>query len=77
MHWNPWYCKDVNYRSVQTTYGRGFVFARSDWEYILNTFSFAYAIGYHFIESSTGAMNGNFVGIGADYCCNVSILMVT
>merc|ERR1712154_515349 len=27
------------------------------------------------IESSTGAMNGNFVGIGADYCSNVSVLI--
>ena len=75
VHWNPWYCGNVNYTSIQTIDGTAFVFARSDWEYVLNTFSFGYAIGYHFIESSTGAMNGNFVGIGADYCCNVSILI--
>ena len=31
------------------------------------------AYGYHFIETPTGAMNGNFVGIGADYACNASV----
>ena len=39
-----------------------FVFGRSDWEYVFNTFAFAYAIGYHFIERETGSMNGNFLG---------------
>jgi hypothetical protein len=29
----------------QTTHGRAFVFGRSDWEYVLNTFAFGYAIG--------------------------------
>lgn len=37
---------------------------RSDWEYVFNTFAFAYSIGYHFIERATGSMNGNFLGIG-------------
>ena len=45
---------------------------RSDWEYVLNTFAFGYAIGYHFIERETGSMNGNFVGIGADLMVNAS-----
>ena len=35
-------------------YGRAFVFGRSDWEYVFNTFAFGYAIGYHFIERATG-----------------------
>ena len=39
---------------------------RTDWEYVFNTFAFGYAIGYHFIETSTGSMNGNFLGIGSD-----------
>ena len=58
---------------TQTQFGRSFVFGRSDWEYVFNTFSFAYAIGYHFIETSSGSMNGNFLGLGADYACNESI----
>ncbi len=28
-------------------------------------FAFGYAVGYHFIDTPTGQMNGNFVGIGA------------
>eukprot|EP01084_Bolivina_argentea_P076561 138771_1 len=73
VHFNPWYCTNVNYMFTQTQYGRSFVMGRSDWEYVFNTFSFAYAIGYHFIETSTGSMNGNFLGIGADYACNASV----
>jgi hypothetical protein len=51
------------------------VFARTDWEYVLNTFVFAMSLGYHFIESPTGVggCNGNFVGIGADACQNASV----
>ena len=40
------------------------MFARTDWEYVLNTFAFGYAIGYHFIASKEGSCNGNFLGIG-------------
>lgn len=29
--------------------------------------------GYHFIQTSTGTMNGNFLGLGADYACNASV----
>jgi len=54
-------------------WGRGFVIARSDWEYVFNTFCYGYAIGYHFITSSDGSMNGNFLGIGADLCFNASV----
>ena len=48
------------------THGRSFVFARTDWEYVFNTFSYGYALGYHFIQTKSGACNGNFLGIGAD-----------
>ena len=50
-----------------------FVLGRSDWEYVFNTFAFGYAIGYHFIETSTGSMNGNFLGLGADLAINASV----
>ncbi len=43
-----------------------FVFARTDWEYVTNTFVFPVAVGYHFIETKNGAMNGQLCGIGAD-----------
>ena len=44
----------------------GFIFARSDWEYVTNTFIFPVKIGYHFIATKNGAMNGQLCGIGAD-----------
>jgi hypothetical protein len=48
-----------------------FVFARTDWEYVTNTFVFPTRIGYHFVKSAAGACNGQFSGIGSDaseYC---------
>jgi hypothetical protein len=45
-----------------------FIFGRADWEYVLNTFCFAYRVGYRFVQTSTGGCNGNFLGIGADDC---------
>jgi hypothetical protein len=59
----------------QLTVGQGFVFGRSDWEYVFNTFSFGYAYGYHFISTPTGSCNGNFLGIGADLCTNASVVV--
>eukprot|EP01083_Nonionella_stella_P259665 886310_1 len=46
---------------------------RTDWQYMFNTFSYGYAIGYHFIETQSGSPSGNFLGIGADSCNNVSV----
>lgn len=43
-----------------------FVFGRTDWEYVFNTFCWGYKVGYHFAETEQGSTNGNFVGIGAD-----------
>ena len=59
----------------QTTFGRAFIFGRSDWEYVFNTFAYAYAVGYQFIARSQGGTNGNFLGIGADASNNVSVLV--
>jgi hypothetical protein len=43
-----------------------FIFGRTDWEYVNNTFVFPVNIGYRFIETKAGAANGQFSGIGAD-----------
>jgi hypothetical protein len=43
-----------------------FVFGRTDWEYVNNTFVFPVNIGYRFIQTKAGAANGQFSGIGAD-----------
>jgi hypothetical protein len=49
--------------------GEAFVFGRSDWQYVFNTFCLGYRVGYRFIETKEGMCNGNFLGIGADDCC--------
>jgi hypothetical protein len=43
-----------------------FVFGRTDWEYVTNTFVFPVHIGYRFIHTDQGECNGQFSGIGAD-----------
>jgi hypothetical protein len=43
-----------------------FIFGRTDWEYVHNTFVFPVNIGYRFIGTTNGAANGQFSGIGAD-----------
>ncbi|GMV97065.1 MAG: hypothetical protein AMXMBFR83_14240 [Phycisphaerae bacterium] len=45
-----------------------FDFVRTDWEYVLNTFCFGAKVGYRFREDRNGTVNGNFLGIGADWC---------
>lgn len=51
-----------------------FVFGRTDWEYVTNTFVFPAKVGYHFIETANGAANGQFSGIGADATENAVVV---
>jgi len=68
VHWNPWWSTQKDLFEWQKSNGVGFVFGRTDWHYVLNTFCFGYNIGYQFLETKNGATNGNFLGIGADDC---------
>ncbi len=43
-----------------------FLFGRTDWEYVNNTFVFPVNVGYRFLQTKSGAANGQFAGIGAD-----------
>jgi len=68
VHFNPWWNSHSPVYQWQTRNGEAFIFGRSDWEYVLNTFCFGYRVGYKFVETSAGGCNGNFLGIGADDC---------
>jgi len=73
--WPFWKWGDnPNLQKWMTEKSEAFIFARSDWEYVLNTFCFGYGIGYRFISSDDGPTNGNFLGIGAD-ACNIAVLV--
>jgi len=56
--------KLVEYMQANLT---AFEIGRSDWEFMLNTFSWGAHIGYRFFTSEAGATNGNFLGIAADW----------
>ncbi len=68
VHWNPWWSIGTPVYEWQMNHGVGFLFGRTDWHYVLNTFCFGYNVGYQFIETDKGVTNGNFLGIGADNC---------
>jgi hypothetical protein len=68
VHFNPWWSLQQKLLDWQLANGEAFIFGRTDWQYVLNTFCFGYKVGYLFRQTATGATNGNFLGIGADDC---------
>lgn len=68
VHFNPWWSMHPRLFQWQEQNGEAFIFGRSDWEYVLNTFCYGYGAGYKFIKTGAGECNGNFLGIGADDC---------
>ncbi len=68
VHFNPWWSMKPKLFQWQMENGEAFIFGKSDWQYVYNTFCFGYKIGYKFIRSQRGVCNGNFLGIGADDC---------
>ncbi|MBP8303986.1 MAG: hypothetical protein KBE04_07665 [Phycisphaerae bacterium] len=68
VHFNPWWSMKPKLFQWQQDHGEAFVFGRSDWQYVLNTFCFGYHVGYRFVQTQAGCCNGNFLGIGADDC---------
>ena len=68
VHWNPWWSMKPELFEWQKEFGEAFIFERTDWHYVFNTFCFGYGVGYKFGSSKDGACNGNFLGIGADLC---------
>ncbi len=74
VHWNPWWSMHPELFNWQKANGEAFIFERTDWHYVLNTFCYGYRVGYKFGGSNTGVCNGNFLGIGAD-ACHTSVLI--
>lgn len=68
------YAPDKPYSKWVNLNGVAFEFARTDWQYVHNTFCFGYDVGYKFSQSKYGSANGNFLGIGAD-CCRRAMLV--
>jgi len=68
VHFNPWWSMSPKLLQWQMENGEAFVFGRTDWQYVFNTFCLGYRVGYRFIQTREGMCNGNFLGIGADDC---------
>jgi hypothetical protein len=74
VHFNPWWSGKSKALEWQKQNGEAFVFGRTDWQYVLNTFCFGYNVGYKFIQTPSGVCNGNFLGIGADDCYSALVV---
>lgn len=68
VHFNPWWSMSPKLLGWQYQHGEAFIFAKTDWQYVFNTFCYGYAVGYKFVKTEAGDCNGNFLGIGADDC---------
>jgi hypothetical protein len=68
VHFNPWWSHRPKLFQWQMENGEAFIFGRTDWQYVFNTFCFGYKVGYRFTKTKAGVCNGNFLGIGADDC---------
>ena len=66
VHFGPFWNWEDKMQQWQTSNGEAFIFARSDLQYVQNTFCYGYKVGYRFIKSADGATNGNLLGVGAD-----------
>lgn len=75
VHWNPWWSMEKELIEWQRANGEAFIFGKTDWHYVLNTFCYGYRIGYHFIATDAGETNGNFLGIGADDCQEACVMV--
>jgi hypothetical protein len=74
VHFNPWWSMQPKLFEWQRQNGEAFIFGRSDWQYVLNTFCFGYKVGYRFMQTKAGVCNGNFLGIGADDCLTAVVV---
>ena len=74
VHFNPWWSTNPKLLGWQMKNGEAFIFGRSDWQYVLNTFCYGYEVGYKFVQTSSGVCNGNFLGIGADDCATALVV---
>jgi hypothetical protein len=74
VHFNPWWSMQPKLFKWQQENGEAFIFGRSDWQYVYNTFCFGYNAGYKFIATKAGVCNGNFLGIGADDCYTACVV---
>lgn len=45
VHWNPWWSMQPELFNWQKENGEAFIFERTDWHYVLNTFCFGYKKG--------------------------------
>jgi hypothetical protein len=68
VHFNPWWSMKRGLFQWQMKNGEAFIFGRSDWQYVYDTFCYGYNVGYKFVKTPAGSCNGNFLGIGADDC---------
>ncbi|HQO36681.1 MAG TPA: glycosyl hydrolase family 28-related protein, partial [bacterium] len=82
VHFNPHYWARANVPEIKIKEGQPgawdnlvnylnenlevFIFGRTDWEYVFNTFAWGFNVCYRFTKTEQGSCNGSFIGCGAD-----------
>lgn len=59
---------EAPYRQWMQENLEAFIFGRTDWESVTNTFVYGCHTGYKFVDFGRGQMNGSLLGVGADGC---------
>ena len=57
-----------------TANAEAFIFGRTDWEYVSNSFAIFYKVGFHFIKTAAGAPNVLITQSGADICPSAALV---
>ena len=63
VHFNPWWSMSPKLLEWQMENGEAFVFGRTDWQYVFNTFCFGYRVGYRFIRDQRGHVQRQLPGL--------------
>ncbi len=66
VHFNPWWSMSEPVMTFMRTHGEGFVFAKTDWEYVIDSFCIMYKVGMRFTEFRHGPGNVVLTQSGSD-----------
>ncbi len=62
VHFNPWWSVKPRLLQWQQQHGEAFIFGRTDWQYVFNTFCFGYNVGYKFVQTASRGLQRQLPG---------------
>ncbi len=70
VHFGPFWAWEGKpaLQKFQRENGEAFIFARTDWQMLSNSYCSGYKVGYRFMRSPEGAAFGSFIGLATNDC---------